>query len=769
MANDITERIRTEMALQESEEKYRTVVESANDGITIIQNGRVRYVNPRLAAMRGEDIPAIMARRFDTFIHPDHRDRIMQRYQRRLAGDHEPTTYETVLVRKDGSSVPVELTTGVIAYQEAPAELVIVRDISERKLSGQVLQRQLREMIVLNTVATAGAQATDIDALIDRVTNAVRVMLYPDNCGVLVANEERTGFRPHASYHGTTDENRGNTYPLSVGIAGRVISSGRTLRVDDVRQEPSYMQVTGGIRSEIGVPIFVNGTVFGCLNAESRELNTFTENDERLLSTIAESMSTAIEKICLLQGEKRRREEAEILYNTTRDLVIERNLSRLLHIIVERAAGMLGASGGAVYLCEPERRLLRCAVSYNTPRDYSGMTLKYGEGAGGVVAETGQPLIVDDYRLWEGRRIVSVEDEDLRSVLSLPMRWQDRVIGVIHIIESRWVRKFTQEDVRITTLFANQAAIAVENARLFDETSQRGQQAAAIAKAGRDISETLQLDVILERIATSAQDLLKARTCAVYLPDPGTPTLRAIAALGPFADEIKQDPLNLGDGILGSIALRRSGEIINFVANDPRAIHVTGTEVIPIEHLMGVPVLSKDQLTGLIAVWRIGEGHEFNSTELDFLSSLAGQVAVAIENARLFEAEQRRYQEAQALRKATAVIASTLSLEKVLNTILASLKEVVAYDSASMLLMDGEHVRLAAANGLPDPEIEFQPALPQKQPPLAHLAEGRSAAHSAGRLPGSSLREVRFRRAGPRLDGRSPCRARPDHWLHHAR
>ena len=247
--------------------------------------------------------------------------------------------------------------------------------------------------------------------------------------------------------------------------------------------------------------------------------------------------------------------------------------------------------------------------------------------------------------------------------------------------------EFTEEDLRMATLFANQAAAAVENARLFRETSQRAQEAAALAEVGRDISETLQLDVILERIAAYAKYLLKARTCAVYLPETGTRTLRAIASLGPYADEIKNDPLALGEGILGNIALRRSGEIINDVASDTRAIHIAGTESLPAEHLMGVPVLSKDQLTGLIAVWRIGEGHEFNSTELDFLSSLAGQVAVAIENARLFEAERRRYQEAEALRKATLVMASTLSLEKVLATILASLKEVVPYDSASMLLM----------------------------------------------------------------------------------
>jgi PAS domain S-box-containing protein len=706
MANDITERLRAETALQESEEKYRTVVEKAKDGITIIQNGKVRYVNLQLAEMRGESIATIIGERFDSFVHPEERQKIIERYQRRLAGDHEPTTYETVLVRKDNSSVQVELTTGMITYQGAPAEIVIVRDISERKLSDQALQRQLREMIVLNTVATAGAKATSVNELIEDVTRAVGEMLYPDNCGVLLADHEAASWKAHPSYHGTSPERLEGTHALSEGIAGKVIASGKTLRVDDVGLEPAYEQFTQGIQSELAVPILVNGTIFGCLNAESKALSAFTEHDERLMRTIAESMSTAIEKIRLLQLEKRRREEAEILYRTTRDLVIERDLSKLLHIIVERAAAMLGASSGGLDLCEPEHRLVRCAVSYNTLHDYTGETLKYGEGAGGVVAETGQPLIIEDYRTWDRRASVYEGDQPFISMLSIPMRWQERVIGVIHIHESTRVRLFSEEDLRRATLFANQAAIAVENARLFKETSQRAQEAAAIAEVGRDISQTLQLDVILERIAAYAKVLLKARTCAVYLPEAATPTLRAIAALGPSADEIKHDPLNLGEGILGNIALRKSGEIINNVAADPRAIHIQGTELLRLEHLMGVPVLSKDQLTGLIAVWRIGEGYEFNSTELTFLGSLAGQVAVAIENARLFEAEQRRYQEAEALRKATSVIASTLSLEKVLSTILASLKEVVPYDSASMLLMEGEDVRLAAANGLPDPEVE---------------------------------------------------------------
>jgi len=145
------------------------------------------------------------------------------------------------------------------------------------------------------------------------------------------------------------------------------------------------------------------------------------------------------------------------------------------------------------------------------------------------------------------------------------------------------------------------------------------------------------LQVILERIGAFAKSLLRARTCAVYLPEAEGTRLRAIASLGPSAEEVKAAAVQIGEGVLGSIALQRSGEIVNNIGEDPRALDIPGTEQIPIEHLMGVPVLSKDQLTGLIAVWRIGAGEEFTDGELGFLSSLAGQVAVAIENARLFE------------------------------------------------------------------------------------------------------------------------------------
>jgi PAS domain S-box-containing protein len=395
--------------------------------------------------------------------------------------------------------------------------------------------------------------------------------------------------------------------------------------------------------------------------------------------------------------------EMTALYKTTHDLVIERDLSKLLRTIVERAAGLLNATGGGLYLCEPELRQVRCVVSYNTPKDYTGTVLKYGEGAAGIVAESGEPLIIDDYRNWQPRAGIYEIDQPFLSVVSVPMRFQDRVIGVIHILDNLKTKAFSDEGLRVLTMFAFQAAIAIENSRLLEFEQRRRQEAAAIAEVGRDISASLQLDVVLERIALHAKKLLNAETSAVYLSEPDGQILKAITALGPDAKEIKEDPLVIGDGILGNIARKKRGEIVNDTAADTRAITIKGTEDNVVERLMGVPILFRGRLTGLIAIWRLEEGLDFQIADLDFLTSLAQQAAIAIENARLFSAEQRRRQEAETLRSAAQKITSTLDQAQAIETILDQLSKVVPYYSASVQLLREGYLEIVGGRGWPDP------------------------------------------------------------------
>jgi signal transduction histidine kinase len=165
---------------------------------------------------------------------------------------------------------------------------------------------------------------------------------------------------------------------------------------------------------------------------------------------------------------RRQAEELDALQATVLDITARHDLPALLETIVQRAAHLLGAPGGGLYLCGPERKELRCVVSYNAPRDYTGVVLSYGEGAAGVVAETGEPLIVDDYRVWDKRAAAYEEDQPFGAVLSAPMTWKGEVTGVIHVLHEAETGRFTRSDLELLNLFANHAAIAVANARLYD-------------------------------------------------------------------------------------------------------------------------------------------------------------------------------------------------------------------------------------------------------------------------------------------------------------
>jgi len=149
---DITNRKRAEEALRESEEKYRTLVERASEGIAIIQNGLLKYVNPHLAEMAGYTVAELTDTPFSDYIHPDELPSVLENYRRRMAGEDAPSTYEGAIIDKHGGNIDVEFDVGLIAYQGNPAAFTIVRDLTERKR----LEAQLRlaqKMEALGTLA----------------------------------------------------------------------------------------------------------------------------------------------------------------------------------------------------------------------------------------------------------------------------------------------------------------------------------------------------------------------------------------------------------------------------------------------------------------------------------------------------------------------------------------------------------------------------------------------------------------------------------------
>jgi PAS domain S-box-containing protein len=166
----------------------------------------------------------------------------------------------------------------------------------------------------------------------------------------------------------------------------------------------------------------------------------------------------------------RRSQALAALHTIGLDISSQLEMGELLRGIIRHAVDLLGGdAGGTIYMYEPTEDLLRVVEGTGYSAQHVGRTMKPGEGLAGRAFENNRAMAVDDYRGWEGRS-PAYAGEDIRAVLSVPLRWQDQVIGVLNVVSSREGRVFDEDDVWLAELFAAQVAIAISNARLYEES-----------------------------------------------------------------------------------------------------------------------------------------------------------------------------------------------------------------------------------------------------------------------------------------------------------
>jgi len=339
---------------------------------------------------------------------------------------------------------------------------------------------------------------------------------------------------------------------------------------------------------------------------------------------------------------RRRAEELDVLQATVLDITAPHDLPTLLQAIVKRAALLLDAPGGGLYLCDPDQEETRCVVSYNTLRDYTGTVLKYGEGAAGIVAQTGEPLIIDDYRTWSGRAAAYEEEQPFTAVLSAPMIWQGQVTGVIHVLHDVGTRRFTQADLGLLALFANHAAIAVENTRLYQETQQRALQQETLRETALALTTALDRNQVIERILSQLQQVVPYDSASVQLLQGDR-----LVIIGGHGFPNLPDLLGISFPADGDNPNREVMRTLSpFILKDAPAVYEVFREEphrqIAIRSWLGVPMLIGEQLVGMIALDKCEPGF-YTQEHARLAEAFAAQAAIAIENARLFEEiEERR-------------------------------------------------------------------------------------------------------------------------------
>jgi len=347
---------------------------------------------------------------------------------------------------------------------------------------------------------------------------------------------------------------------------------------------------------------------------------------------------------------RHRAREMAALYDTSLEINALTALVPLLRSIVERAARLLNVRLGGLYLLTPDGESLELVVSHNLPANYRAATLRLGEGLSGRVAQTGEPMMVEDYCLWEGQVPLDT-DSPLRRALGMPLKTRNKVIGVIHMVDDLQAGPFSEEAVRLVRLFADQAAIAVEKARLYEETCQRAERLALLNTISTEINLPLELNAVLQACVDGLARALQVDQTGLALLDEARHSLAVVTEhTAPGSPSAVGFELPVAGNLsMERVLTTKMSLAIASAQSDPLLASVREVMVQRrVQSILIVPLVVRDEVVGTIGCDAIAAPRHFTLEDIELAETIANLVAVRIEQARLFEAERHALQQAEA-------------------------------------------------------------------------------------------------------------------------
>jgi len=732
----------SEEALRKSEEKYRNLVERANDGITIVQDTLLKYANPRLAEITGYTVEEMIGTPLTKYIHPDEVPKVIDRYERRIAGEDVPPRYETALRHRDGSKIEVELNAGIITYQGRPADFVFIRDITERKRAEAALKLRMEQLAALSRASQAVTASLELDQVLAEIVSLAGEVLASDYTSVVLVDEAGHMSRSAENLSGVpTIEYR----VRDEGLTSWIVRSRQPVVIDEIGEDGTInpdlgagaprtanpLIVEAGVKSVAGLPLVAKDRLLGVLYLHSLRPAAF-RGQLPLLTTFANQVAFAIENARLYEEAKGHAAKLATLYETGKDITLILELDALLQLIAERSARLTGADKSLIMLVDTEAKKLTKAVGFGfAPGQIESITYQeVQDGISGWVLKERTPTISEDI-LTDPRstglalQMAKKEHERGKSIAVAPLLIKDKVIGTLTVINNVGKPAFSQDDLDLVVMLASQAAIAIENARLYEAVQQelaerqRAEEALrhnleerlaaeealrrerdlarALEEAAAVVSSTLDPDQVLDRILEQVSRVVPNDASNVMLIEGDQARIvrwRGYERLG--AEEfVSTVAFRIPDVTnLQQIMKSREPMVIPDTTTYPGWINV------PVQGWLhsyaAAPIIVRDEVIGFLNVDSATPGF-FTQAHAETLRAFASHAAAAIENARLYESERKRRAELEALRQASLRLTSTLELQPILEAILDHAFKVVAADDAHIFLYDGERLTFGAA------------------------------------------------------------------------
>jgi sigma-B regulation protein RsbU (phosphoserine phosphatase) len=316
------------------------------------------------------------------------------------------------------------------------------------------------------------------------------------------------------------------------------------------------------------------------------------------------------------------------LFALGREVTSVLDLEELLQKIPELISRITKFKAFAVYLLDPKRSELTIAYSVGYPAEVARtLRVKVGEGLVGAAAADGLPILVNDVRA-DPRYIDVVPGS--KAELVVPLRRKGRVIGALNLLSEN-VGQFTLVDEAVLRQFGANVAVAIENARLLEHEREYTSTLETLAEVAREFGSILNLDELLTRLASVTRRVVDYRTFGILLVNEETHELEMKTAVR-YGDQRVPTRIKIGDGLVGYAALHKEPVLVSDVSKDPRYIPV----VEDIRSELVVPLMVQDRCIGVFDL-ESPELEAFKKSDIQVLTLLASQAAVAIENARLYQ------------------------------------------------------------------------------------------------------------------------------------
>jgi GAF domain-containing protein len=604
----------------------------------------------------------------------------------------------------------------------------------------QETQRQLEALSVLHEIETHIASALDLEDLLEAVGREVQRLLKVSTFYIgLYQPEEQAVYLPLIIDRGERRPPVTLDLAGDGGLSGWVIRTRQPLWIDDIEAEVDRLPVQPipigePTRSVAVLPLIVKDQVLGVFSVQSYIPHAFDEDQKRLLTDIAHQVAIAVENARLYAEQQRRIEEANLLLEIAIAINSSLALKDILREVTLHAARACGAQRCTILLLDEQREWLIPLMSqFASGEPHLDLWQRFKDTSSprrvrdvpevAHVIRERRPLFIPDAldsslpREW-------VEPFDVRSLLIVPLVSREQVVGVMALDRSEVNRPFTAEQVNLAITIAAQAAIATENARLYEETSRRLAQTQVLREVMLAAASTLDFDQVLERTIQVLNQRMEVEFLCVALPDPDRQDgLRLYPAQIGYAISADEVFLPMEKSVCGRVFQTGEPLCIGDVRQTP--YYYEGSPEVRSE--LAVPIRVGDQVIGVLNV-ESREIDAFDEEDLTFYTAIAGQLGVALENARLYREERRRRQEAETLYRAVQALTTTLDPQEVLDRILTELQQVVPYDSASVQLLEGDVLKIISGRGFPNLNellgVTFDPR--QKDNPNGRVLESRA-------------------------------------------